>query len=352
MTGRNLVEKPLGYVDINDPFFDSLKADYQGFEKWFASKALEKSFILEDSTSGSVEGMLYVKTENGPITDIDPVLPTGKWLKVGTLKINAAGTKAGERVIKKAFDRAVNENCVGIYVTVFSTHTALINLLVRYGFSLHGSKTTPSGTEEVYKKDLLSDHGDIRKNYPRFNVDGRRYWLLAIYPEYHTNLLPDSKLFTDPVDIVADVSHTNTIEKIYVSKLFLTRISPGDLVVTYRTSDKKGPAYFRSVATSLCVAIESKKRKDFATEADFIDYCQKHSVFDQAELRTHYRSSARISTLRMLYNAAFGKRIIRKKLLEEIGITEQPRWDLRELSEEEIRHLLSIGEVNESLIID
>ncbi|MEX5578274.1 hypothetical protein [Pseudophaeobacter sp. A-200-2] len=352
MAERTLSEKELCKVDINDPFFDSLKDAYEGFDVWFKSKAAETAFLLEDTKSGSIEGMLYLKTENGPIADVTPQLGAGKWLKVGTLKINAAGTKAGERVIKKAFDRAISEDCVGIYVTVFAVHTTLIALLERYGFVLHGSKTTPSGVENVYTKDLTADLADLRKNYPRFSVAGRRYWLLAVYPEHHTKLLPDSKLITDPVDIVKDVSHSNTIEKIYVGKLALTRIAPGDLVVIYRTSDQKGPAYYRSVATSLCVAIESKKRKDFLSEADFKEYCRKHSVFDDAELQTLYRASARISTVRLLYNAAFNRRLIRKRLLEEVGISEQPRWDLRELNENQIWEILDLAEIDKGLIID
>lgn len=352
MSERNLSEKKLGDVDIADPFFDSLKKDYIGFEKWFTSKADEKAFILEDALTGSVEGMLYLKNEEGPITDITPNLPAGKWLKVGTLKINAAGTKFGERVIKKAFDRAVMQSCIGIYLTVFAHHVQLISLLEKYGFVMHGEKTTASGVERVYIKRLVEDLGDVRLNYPRFNVRDQRYWLLAVYPEYHTQLLPDSKLITDPVDVVKDVSHTNTIEKVYVCKLSLSRIQPGDLVITYRTSDQKGPARYRSVATSVCVAVETKRRKDFAGEAEFIDYCKKHSVFDDAELRRQYRTSNRISTLRFLYNAAFGRRIIRDRLLNDIGVSEQPRWDLRELSEPQLRKLLKLGEVDEGLIID
>ncbi|MEM5469520.1 MAG: hypothetical protein ACSHWZ_17685 [Sulfitobacter sp.] len=352
MSKRVLVYKALGDVDVSDKFFDSLRDGYVGFDKWFASKAAEKAYILEDSITNAVQGMLYIKIEEGPIQDIEPNLGPGKWLKVGTLKINAAGTKAGERVIKKAFDHAVAEECVGVYVTVFAKHKELIKLLERYGFVLRGQKDSVSGVECVFVKDLQTDHADIRLNYPRLSLGGRKCWLLAIYPEYHTRLLPDSKLVTDPVDTVSDVSHTNTIEKIYVGKVALSRVNAGDIVVMYRTCDKKGPAYFRSVATSVCVAVESKRKKDFGNEAEFIAYCKKHSVFEKSELKTAYRTSARTSTLRMLYNAAFERRIIRKFLLEDVLISEQPRWDLKELSEGQARRLLELAEVPDGIIID
>jgi len=40
--------KKFSEIDINDPFFDSLKSDYIGFEDWFSRKAEKKAYILED----------------------------------------------------------------------------------------------------------------------------------------------------------------------------------------------------------------------------------------------------------------------------------------------------------------
>ena len=47
MSDRVLVYKPLGDIDVSDNFFDSLREGYVGFDKWFASKATEKAYILE-----------------------------------------------------------------------------------------------------------------------------------------------------------------------------------------------------------------------------------------------------------------------------------------------------------------
>jgi hypothetical protein len=40
--------KKFSEIEINDPFFDSLKSDYAGFEDWFSRKADKKAYILED----------------------------------------------------------------------------------------------------------------------------------------------------------------------------------------------------------------------------------------------------------------------------------------------------------------
>jgi hypothetical protein len=58
-------------LDLTDPFFDSLKADYKEFEEWFKKKqaAGEKAYILREK---GLRGFLYLKTEQGPVTDVAP----------------------------------------------------------------------------------------------------------------------------------------------------------------------------------------------------------------------------------------------------------------------------------------
>jgi L-amino acid N-acyltransferase YncA len=121
-------------IDINDPFFDSLKSDYAGFEDWFSRKAEKKAYILEDN---GVQGFLYFKKENGVVDDVNPRIIADDILKIGTIKVNPHGTRLGERFIKKAFDHAVKFNSDIVYVTVFKKHQALVNLFLKYGFKKH-----------------------------------------------------------------------------------------------------------------------------------------------------------------------------------------------------------------------
>jgi hypothetical protein len=110
----------------------ALKAGYKGFEAWFKSKAEEEPYVVDDGHR--LSGMIYLKEEDGPVSDVAPPLPSKRWLKVGTLKIEGRGTKLGERVLKKILDTAIEENRNGIYVTVFELHAELIRLFQRYGF--------------------------------------------------------------------------------------------------------------------------------------------------------------------------------------------------------------------------
>jgi L-amino acid N-acyltransferase YncA len=347
--GRQLRLKKFRDLLINDPFFDSLKNAYQEFPDWFASKADEDVYVVVEGRA--LHGMIYLKTETGRVEDVTPPLPRKRWLKVGTLKIDGRGTKLGERVIKKIFDTALAQNCSGIYVTVFELHAKLIALFERYGFVRAGVKNTDNGTELVFVRDLQRFTVDNIRDYPFIRTQGQKAWLLAIYPEYHTKLLPDSILSNEPQDVVDDVSPTNTIHKVYVSGLALSRMSPGDAVIFYRTSDGKGKAYYRSVVTSVCVVEEVRKKKDFANFAAFHAYTRPRSVLTEDELRERY-SKPRLCVAKLTYNAAFNRRIIRGRLLDDGIVSEQPRWDFRELDQQQFREILNLGEVSARLVID
>ncbi|NWK99177.1 N-acetyltransferase [Sphingobium lactosutens] len=338
-------------LSLADPFFDSLKAGYKGFPQWFESKANEPVYAVIDDQTDELSGMIYLKQENGPVTDVEPPLPDRLWLKVGTLKIEGKGTRLGERVIKKIFDTAIGVGAEGVYVTVFELHEKLIELFKRYGFVEQASKTTNDGIEKVLVRSLTEFAGDRLKDYPFVHRQGKKAWLLAIYPAYHTRLLPDSILKNEPIELIQDVSHTNTIHKVYIGRLSLGRMAPGDIVIFYRTSDKKGPAYFRSVVSSICVVEEVRAKKDFVNVEAFLAYTMPRSVFSEEELRDQWTNSKRLYVAKMTYNAAFEKRTTRGQLLGSV-ISEQPRWDFRALTSSQLDRILELGEVNARLIVD
>lgn len=337
-------------VSLADPFFDSLKAGYREFPDWFARKADEPLYVVADGRR--ISGMIYLKREDGPVTDVEPALPDQAWLKVGTLKIEAAQTKLGERAIKKILDTAIASGAEGIYVTIFDVHRGLIGLFERYGFVHVGIKRTDNGVENVYVRSLVEHDVDPLKRFPFIRRDGHKCWLLAIKPEFHTLLLPDSILRNEPDEIVQDVSHTNTIHKVYITGLALQRMSPGDPVIFYRTNDNKGLARFRSVVTSVCVVEEVKQRRDFANIDAYLAYTKPRSVFSEEELREKYLSGSRLAVAKLTYNAAFGRRITRGRLLDEGLLDERQRTDFLELSRAEFDRVLVLGEVNARLVID
>ncbi|NSX16167.1 N-acetyltransferase [Cupriavidus taiwanensis] len=350
----NLKLKPFNQIDLSDEFFDSLKEDYAGFEGWFVKKSNDgaKAYVFYNYKN-KIDGFLYLKEEAGAVDDVEPPLPNGHHLKVGTLKINAHGTKLGERFVKKIFDHAVSGGVDDIYVTVFEKHQGLLTLLTRYGFEVYARKDTEDGSELVLLRRLREISGNVLHDFPYFTLKDKKCYLLAIYPEYHTAFLPDSILNNEAHDIVKDVSHTNSIHKVYISGISATnKLKPGDVLLIYRTNDGKGKAFYRSVATSIGVVEEVRRIKSFASERDFIAYAKPYSIFPIKTLKEYFATKQRSYIIRFTYNAALSRRITRGRMIQEVGVTTGKRWDFMSLTEKQLLHVAGIGEINESLIVD
>ena len=350
---RNLTYRKFREINLSDPFFDSLKDDYAEFPTWFArkEKAGEKAYLFRER--GALQGFLYLKNEIGNVVDVVPNLPHGRHLKIGTFKIVGHGTKLGQRFVKKIFDHALSDAMDDAYLTAFAKHEHLIRILQTYGFKETGRKNSSNGEEVVLVKNLKTIKNDVLIDYPIIQKFGAKKHLLAIYPEYHSQFLPDSILNNESFDIVKDVSHANSIHKIYISGIAGTaHMSPGSLLVMYRTSDKKGPAYYRSVATSIGVVEEVRTIKSFPSKEAFIRYVRPYSVFSTEELENYYITKKRHTIIKFTYNIALTRRIIRKRLLEEVGLSSIRRWDFLPLSDAQFDSILSLGQVNENYFVN
>ncbi len=97
--------------------------------------------------------MFFIKTSSSPLLPhcLNPLDLAKSWIKVGTFKVVPHRTKLGERLIKRMFDFAISKNIFNLYLTAFSKHKALINLLEQYGFKQWGNK----GDELVLIKNIL-----------------------------------------------------------------------------------------------------------------------------------------------------------------------------------------------------
>lgn len=348
----NLQFKQFKNIKLSDPFFDTLKCDYEEFERWFAKKSEDQAYVFEGE-KGSIEGFLYLKTENGPVPDTSPPLSPAHRIKVGTLKINAHGTKLGERFLKKIFDHAIAENAEEIYLTVFEKHAPLVALLKKYGFEERAGKSTPNGTELVLVKVLHDAYKNPTLSYPLINQAGVNTHLLSIYPNWHTRLLPDSILNNESATILQDVSHTNSIHKIYLAAMSgLDALKSGDALLIYRTSDGEGPAYFRSVVTSICVVEEYRNINNFSTEKEFLDYCRPYSVFTEDELKGFWSRKKYPHIIRFTYNAALKRRITRGELIGEIGLDSSAYWGFMPITKDQFLNIVKKSEINESFIVN
>ncbi len=348
--------QPFREIDLADPFFDSLKAAYPEFSTWYNKKAAAGEqayvFFFED---GRVADFLYMKIETEEVSDVAPVLPAKRRLKVGTFKILPRHTRRGERFMKKIMDTAMAQDVDEVYVTIFPTEELqyLIRLFEKFGFYHMANKPHEGRDAEwVMVKDMRAVEGTLLGDYPRMRTSGKRKWMLGIYPQWHTPLFPDSILNNESYDMVQDCTPTNGIYKIYISwNPECVQMAQGDLVVIYRTKDEQGSAKYRSVVTTVCTVYEVKKWRDFKNEDEFLKYTQ-YSVFEENNLKHWYKTNRNLVVIKMLYNVAFSKRVIRKTLVEKGALDENARVSLLSLTDEQFKKIIELGQANERYFID
>lgn len=349
---KNLIEyKKFSSINLDDPFFNSLKEDYPEFSVWFKKKSEDYAYILYDEDK-QLQGFLYLKDESDEVDNkIKPLMNIQKRLKIGTFKINAHQTRLGEKFIKKIMDTVVYGGYKEVYVTIYPKHIGLVNLLEKYGFVIHGSKEK----ETVFIKRITNLSNDIILDYPIIKKSGHRKFLLAIYPRYHTPLFSDSILKNEErksEDLVKDVSFSNSIHKMYICFMPQTaELRKGDILVIYRTSDKQGLASYRSVVTSICQVEEVKRRSDFIDIDQYLSYTKSYSIFSDHDLRFWFYKK-KIVIIKMTYNIALGKKVTRGMLLKNTDLKSDDYWGFMKLTDSQFDYILKEGKVNENFIVN
>ncbi|MBK7764445.1 MAG: hypothetical protein IPI46_14080 [Bacteroidetes bacterium] len=295
-------------VDLQNTFFDSFREDYQGFDKWFNKKADEISYICY--SNNMLSAFLYIKTEDEKenYSDIEPAFKPKKRLKIGTFKVTSNGFKIGERFLKIIFDNALQSKVDEIYVTIFERspeQVRLINLLEEWGFERFGFKKS---TGEIVLSKNFDRNQKInlatpKKCFPFISQESKVY-IVPIYPEYHTDLFPDSILRNEsPMDFIENKPHRNALSKVYISRSHFKLLHSGDIIVFYVTGGK-----FKGVVTT--VGIVENVISNIPNLETFITLCKKRSVFTDDELRKHWNFYPGLKpfVVKFIYSYTFRKR--------------------------------------------
>lgn len=346
----NVQKMKFGRINLEDTFFDSLKEDYPGFDKWFIKKYDDEAYITVNSNNGMLLSFLYLKVEDKAedYSNITPIPSPKKRLKIGTFKVINNGFRLGERFLKIIFDNALKNHVEEIYVTIFykrDEQIRLIQLLEQWGFVYWGMK----GEERVYIRNFAPrmDISHLECTYPYISVN-RQAYIVPIYPNYHTELFPDSILNTEsPEEFVEDFPHRNCIRKVYVSRAIEPHPQPGDILIFYRTG-----GYYKSVVTTIGVVQEL--RYDFGDENEFILYCRKSSVYPEDKLREMWRyAEKKPFAIRFLYVYSFPHRINMEKLIDLkvlAGVNDAPRG-FKPITQEQLQRILKNTKSDDSFIV-
>lgn len=343
-----------GNINVADPFFDSFRSDYPGFDKWFAKKSDEIAYVC--NYKNTLIGFLYLKIEDidENYGDIVPAFEKGKRLKIGTLKVGVNGYRVGERFLKIVFDNALVNKVDEIYVTIFNRtpeQLRLIELLEEWGFAYHGIKLTGSGDERVYRRSFapVADRQNPKFTFP-YMSGAANIFFVPIWPGYHTELLPDSILNTESPDNYKDIEpHRNALSKVYISHSYERGLNPGDIILFYRTGGK-----YIGVATTL--GIVEAVHNNFKTPEELFTICRKKTFFANDQLQEFWDRYERSKpfVVEFLYTYSFPKRPNLAKLVE-LGIISDimavPRGFSR-ISLEQLHLILKESKSNESLIVN
>jgi len=310
-----------GNINVNDPFFDTFRKDYIGFNNWFNKKADEIAYIC--IYKRKLRAFLYLKDEgvNENYGDVNPILPPKRRLKIGTFKVDLNGLKISERLFKIVFDNALLKRVEEIYLTIFDNRPGqklLIRLIEQFGFNLWGTKMTSTGEEKVYVRDFKrnADILNPKKTFPYLSRGGK-VWFVSIYPEYHTELFPDSILRNEDSSRFEDSQpHRNAISKVYISHSYERNIQTGDVILFYRTG-----GIYKGVVTTL--AIVESSCNTIRDEDHLVKLCHGRTVLTPDKITKFWNrfSDLKPFVVNFLYTYSLKKRLNLKKLIE-IGVIE------------------------------
>lgn len=346
-------KKKIGELNIHDEFFDSLRESYGEieFNNWLNRKSQEDAYVCY--LGEDLKAFLYLKQENEEenYSDIDPILPRKKRLKIGTFKVAMNGLKLGERFLKIAFDNAVNMNVDEIYVTIFDSDTndlpkqALVKQLCDFGFYRWGTKSNGEG---VYVRNMLHDfcRDKPTKTFPFFSKNSDTYFC-SIYSEYHTSLFPDSILNNEsPYDFQENKPFRNAITKVYISRALFRGLRTGDNIVFYRNG-----GMYAGVITTIGIVNNVYHPR---TLEEFKNCCKRRTIFSDAELESQWNYNRnKPFVVEFLYAYSFPTPKVNLKTLYDKGVFcgDFPRG-FAPLSKEQFETMLRLTRTSTKYIVE
>ena len=344
-------------VDLDDPFFDSLKNDYEEFLTWFARKSTEGANTLVFNDDQGIGSFVYLKDEENEAIELtDGMLPAIPRIKIGTFRLaeRYRRRRLGEGALGVALWRWQEKQYKEIYVTVFEKHSELISLFERFGFKCVGMN---SRGECIYLKSRSKiDYSDPYKAFPFIRSNFSKAGLLPIFERFHDRLFPYSELKIRKREIEEETAG-NGVTKVYIGSPYTAmHYEVGEPVGIYRIFEGDSGKTYKSAVTSYCTitkmdVIKNNGRATMSL-ADFVRNAGNKTVFTPDELATIYAQN-NVVMLELVYNGFFGKghNVIHKNLKEQ-GLFEVHPYNL-DYTKEQFIKLLEMGDVDvQNIIID
>ena len=341
--------KPTYNLNVSDPFFDSLKEEYPGFDDWFKKIKREgRNCLVSYKDDGSIGALLIYKLENEPI-DAIPGIHRKKQIKLSTFKVARFGYKIGELFIKLSIDIAISNDVSEVYLTHFiQPDDRLVELITEYGFRHVG---TNSRGEAIYVKELFPEPTeakelspfDITKLYYPSYYDGAdvKKFIVPIRPQYH------SRLFTNYKDRQIELAESagyfivegNTIRKAYICNSRIKRIAQGDLILFY-VSDRR---------QLISVGVVEAVFGGLQNYRDIIKLVGKRTVYSVNEIQSMARKPSLVILFWQYWHLQQPLSYLR---LKRMGILKGPPLSIMQISERDYSLIKEAGDIDERFAIN
>ena len=290
---------------LGDPFFDSLRDGYDKFDEWFRAKAREgrKAWLTRESDGHPGAICIFAHQNHEKITDEGQIL-RGAALKLSTFKVGLAvrGRKIGELFLKAAFRYATAHGLQEIFLHGdVDQHHFLFELLEDFGFSRVGTHPGSNGRDAVYLKEhpieapevLLEPFEYLRKFFPHFRHDEAvAKFIVPIQPNFHQILFPDYAATSgQQLPLFQAVNQAgNAIKLAYLCHAPTKTMSPGDIVLFYRSGDERA-------ITSLGVVESYETMDDSEAVASRV---KRRTVYSMEEISKIVSQSTRVMLFRLV----------------------------------------------------
>ncbi|GAA1955202.1 hypothetical protein GCM10009798_13040 [Nocardioides panacihumi] len=270
-----------GYqVQLGASIFDSLRADYEGFDDWWRDKVSNRPVIVLGDTEDP-QGVGVLKAETAPYG------LTGDLLKICTFKVaeRVQGDKRGELLLRACLDHARQHRLDGCYLEVLPDKQELLAWLAAFGFTVLPGAATVRG-EHVLVKHLhppADTQADVSPADPLSPLAHHiaygpgsllleRAHVVPIVDHWLNQLMPDvtgGDLFTGTEGC------GNAIRKAYLCHAPTNKLAPGDALLFMRTG--AGPSNVCAVGV-----VEATRRS--SEPDDIIAFVGTRTVYSRASI--------------------------------------------------------------------
>ena len=264
------------------------------------------------------------------------------------MKVSHVGYKIGELLIKLSIELAIKNHFSELYLTHFSKEKDyLVDLIEEFGFKKVAIITKNQREEDIFLKEVLIDKEKVeytppveisRIYYPYF-YDGNKVkkFVVPIQPGYHERLFTDfptrqTKLTEFEGEFIIE---GNTIKKAYLSNSGTKKLTPGDILLFYRSKDKKA---------LVSLGVVEKVHYNLHQRDKVVDLVGKRSVYSSSEIEDIVRKPTTVILFN--YHFHFKKSISYDKLIK-FQILKGPPQSITEISHENYLKIKKWGKIDE-----